>query len=189
MRIVLVSTYELGHQPFGLASPKAWLTRAGHEVTSVDVAKTPLSEDLIRQAGAVAFSLPMHTATRLAVKVIEKVRTLNPRAHLCCYGLYAPMNEAYLRELGVEAVLGGEFEQGLRDLAQRLAARRDGPRELALIAALFQLARPGNPFDLTGEVIDKPEVIAEVSAGLGKAMPGLDVASMPAGELLATRGW
>jgi hypothetical protein len=28
-----------------------------------------------------------------------------------------------------------------------------------------------------------------VSAGLGKAMPGLDVASMPAGELLATRGW
>jgi pyridoxal 5'-phosphate synthase pdxS subunit len=36
---------------------------------------------------------------------------------------------------------------------------------------------------------DKPEVIAEVSAGLGKAMPGLDVASMPAGELLATRGW
>src|SRR4029077_19071871 len=36
---------------------------------------------------------------------------------------------------------------------------------------------------------DKPEVIADVSAGLGKAMPGLDVASMPAGELLATRGW
>ena len=36
---------------------------------------------------------------------------------------------------------------------------------------------------------DKPEVIAEVSAGLGKAMPGLDVASMSAGELLATRGW
>jgi pyridoxal 5'-phosphate synthase pdxS subunit len=36
---------------------------------------------------------------------------------------------------------------------------------------------------------DKPEVIARVSDGLGKAMPGLDVASMPAGELLATRGW
>jgi pyridoxal 5'-phosphate synthase pdxS subunit len=36
---------------------------------------------------------------------------------------------------------------------------------------------------------DKPEVIAQWSDGLGKAMPGLDVASMPAGELLATRGW
>ena len=36
---------------------------------------------------------------------------------------------------------------------------------------------------------DKPDVIAEVSAGLGKAMRGLDIASMPAEELLATRGW
>jgi pyridoxal 5'-phosphate synthase pdxS subunit len=36
---------------------------------------------------------------------------------------------------------------------------------------------------------DKPDVIARVSDGLGKAMPGLDVASMPVGELLATRGW
>ena len=36
---------------------------------------------------------------------------------------------------------------------------------------------------------DKPEVIAEVSAGLGKAMRGIDVASLPKEELLATRGW
>jgi len=36
---------------------------------------------------------------------------------------------------------------------------------------------------------DKPDVIAEVSAGLGKAMRGLDVATMPKEELLATRGW
>ena len=36
---------------------------------------------------------------------------------------------------------------------------------------------------------DKPDVIAEVSAGLGKAMRGLDVATMPHEELLATRGW
>ena len=36
---------------------------------------------------------------------------------------------------------------------------------------------------------DKPEIVAEVSAGLGKPMRGLDVASMPKEELLATRGW
>jgi len=36
---------------------------------------------------------------------------------------------------------------------------------------------------------DKPDVIAEVSAGLGRAMRGLDVASMPREELLAVRGW
>jgi pyridoxal 5'-phosphate synthase pdxS subunit len=36
---------------------------------------------------------------------------------------------------------------------------------------------------------DKPEIIAEASAGLGRAMRGLDVASMPREELLAARGW
>ncbi|MGH9629921.1 MAG: CUAEP/CCAEP-tail radical SAM (seleno)protein, partial [Bryobacteraceae bacterium] len=36
MRIVLLSTYDLGRQPFGLASPAAWLREAGHEVTCVD---------------------------------------------------------------------------------------------------------------------------------------------------------
>lgn len=33
------------------------------------------------------------------------------------------------------------------------------------------------------------KIIAEVSKGLGEAMPGLDVRSMPKEELLATRGW
>ena len=113
MRIVLVSTYELGHQPFGLASPKAWLMRAGHEVTSVDVAKIPLSENLIREAEGVAFSLPMHTATRLAIPVIERVKRVNPGARIACYGLYAPLNAELLTSLGVEAILGGEFEEAL----------------------------------------------------------------------------
>jgi pyridoxal 5'-phosphate synthase pdxS subunit len=36
---------------------------------------------------------------------------------------------------------------------------------------------------------DKPEVIAEVSAGLGKAMRGIDITTLPKEELLATRGW
>ncbi len=34
-----------------------------------------------------------------------------------------------------------------------------------------------------------PEIIARVSTGLGKAMPGIHVASLPEKELLATRGW
>jgi pyridoxal 5'-phosphate synthase pdxS subunit len=36
---------------------------------------------------------------------------------------------------------------------------------------------------------DKPDVVAEASAGLGKAMRGIDVASLPKEELLAARGW
>ncbi len=117
MNVVLVSTYDLGHQPFGIASPAAWLKAAGHQVTCVDLALDTIPSLAIREADVVAFWLPMHTATRLAVKVIGSVKLLNPSARLCCYGLYAPMNAEYLRSLGVETILGGEFEQGILDLA------------------------------------------------------------------------
>jgi len=117
LKIVLVSTYELGHQPLGLASPQAWLVRAGHEVTAVDLAKNSLSLSLVKQADAVAFSLPMHTATRLALPWIERVRRANPSARIACYGLYAPLNADLLKEAGAEAVIGGEYEQALVDWA------------------------------------------------------------------------
>lgn len=118
MRVVLVSTYELGRQPFGVASPAAWLRERGHEVTAADLAAGPLPMSELREAGAVAFYLPMHTATRLAAPVIEKVRRLNPAARLVAFGLYAPLNREYLADLGVEAVIGGEFEQALIDAVE-----------------------------------------------------------------------
>jgi len=117
VNVVLLSTYDLGHQPFGIASPAAWLNAAGHKVTSIDLTLSSLPSLVIREADLIAFWLPMHTATRLAVKVITQAKLLNPKAHICCYGLYAPMNSAYLRSLGVQSILGGEFEQGLLDLA------------------------------------------------------------------------
>lgn len=122
MKIVLISTYELGRQPFGLASPAAWLRQRGHAVVCLDLSREPLFEAPVREAGLVAFYVPMHTATRLAVEWIEPVRRLNSHAALCFYGLYAPVNEAYLRGQGVEAILGGEYEAGLAQLADRLAA-------------------------------------------------------------------
>lgn len=78
----------------------------------------------VRAADLVAFSLPMHTATRLAVRALPTVKAINPRARLCCFGLYAPLNEAYLRGQGVEIILGGEFEQPLAD---SLATGTEGP--------------------------------------------------------------
>jgi radical SAM superfamily enzyme YgiQ (UPF0313 family) len=117
VRVVLVSTYELGHQPFGLSSPKAWLVQDGHEVVCVDLAVATLDESAIQAADLVAFYLPMHTATRLAIPVIERVKQLNPRARLACYGLYAPLNRELLRGLGVEAAIGAEFEPALLQLA------------------------------------------------------------------------
>lgn len=126
MNVVLISTYDLGHQPFGLASPAAWLEEAGANVTCLDLSVQMLKRGPIREADLVAFYLPMHTATRIATKMLPQVRELNPAAHLCCYGLYAPVNEAYLRQLGVETVLGGEYETGLLSLVARLRADGDG---------------------------------------------------------------
>ena len=117
MRAVLISTYDLGRQPFGLASPAAFLRRAGHDVVCVDLTRTRLPEDAVRGAGLVALFLPMHTATRLALPVIDRVRAVNPEAHLCAYGLYAPLNASLLREHGVQTVLGPEFEADLLALA------------------------------------------------------------------------
>ncbi|MBI4466067.1 MAG: radical SAM protein [Acidobacteria bacterium] len=135
MNVVLISTYELGRQPFGLASPAAWLRRVGARVTCLDLAKQELREEPIRSADLVAFYLPMHTATRIAARAIPKVRRLNPRAHLCGYGLYAPVNEGYLRGLGVQTLLGGEFEEGLVQLAGRLEqGHSQGPQPEPLIS-------------------------------------------------------
>jgi radical SAM superfamily enzyme YgiQ (UPF0313 family) len=103
----------MGRQPFGLASPSAWLREAGVEVVCVDLAREKLAEDAVRDTDVVGFFLPMHTATRLALPVIDRVRALNPSARVIAYGLYAPLNEALLRERGVSDVLGGEFEEDL----------------------------------------------------------------------------
>jgi radical SAM superfamily enzyme YgiQ (UPF0313 family) len=113
VRALLISTYDLGRQPFGLASPAAWLRRAGVDVACLDLSKEKLAEAAVREADAIAFFLPMHTATRLALPVIDAVRAANPAARVIAYGLYAPLNERLLRERGVADVLGGEFEEDL----------------------------------------------------------------------------
>lgn len=141
MRILLISTYELGRQPFGLASPATWLRKAGAEVECLDLARQALDEDALRRADAVAFYLPMHTATRLALPVIRRAREVNPAAHLCAYGLYAPVNAGLLGKMGVRTIAGGEFEESLLSLV------RPGPAPLVSLAKQQFLApdRSGLP--------------------------------------------
>ncbi len=127
MRVVLISTYELGRQPFGLASPAAWLREAGVTVDCQDLSQGRLFEDDIVEADLVAFYVSMHTATRIAVHVMARVQELNPNAHLCFYGLYASMNADYLRGLGANTILSGEFESGLLSLVQRLRSKSELP--------------------------------------------------------------
>ena len=47
VRVALISTYEMGRQPFGLASPAAWLRRAGAQVTALDLSRATMR--IIRQ--------------------------------------------------------------------------------------------------------------------------------------------
>jgi hypothetical protein len=117
MQALLISTYELGRQPFGLASPAAWLRAAGWEVSCVDISRDRLRRDAIERADFVGIHLPMHTATRMAGPVISAIRAINSSVRLCAYGLYAPLNAEWLRALGVDAVFGGEFEEELTQFA------------------------------------------------------------------------
>ena len=83
MRVLLISTYDLGRQPFGLASAAAAVQAVGADVSCLDLAKERLDESRVAAADAIAFFLPMHTATRLALPVIKRVRAINPAARLC----------------------------------------------------------------------------------------------------------
>ncbi len=119
-RVVLINPYELGRQSFALAEPAAWLRAAGFEVSCLDLTLQRLDAPALSGADLVAVHVGMHTATRIAVAALPRIRAAAPDAVLCVYGLYAPMNETLFRELGVAVVLGGEFEPGLLSLAQRV---------------------------------------------------------------------
>ena len=120
--ILLLSTYDLGRQPFGMASPLAWLRRAGIDARAIDLSRDHLQPDAVTKASLIAFYLPMHTATRLALLVIDRVRAINPNATVCAYGLYAQLNEALLRARGVSEIVGPEAEEELVRLAGEAGA-------------------------------------------------------------------
>ncbi len=134
MNVVLINPYELGRQPFGLAEPAAWLKRAGFSVGCADLSLEKLDPDRLREAKLICLYVAMHTATRIALEAIPRIREWAPRAHLCAYGLYAPVNEHLFRTLGVDTVLGGEVEPRLLALAERLRAGEGGPQTEPVIS-------------------------------------------------------
>lgn len=119
-QILLVSTYELGHAPHGLALPRAFLERAGFEPACLDLAVEPLDPARVAAARLVLLSVPMHTALRLGREAAARVRTLNPAARIAYHGLYALLHARLLLDEGAVAVLGGECEDDLVALARAL---------------------------------------------------------------------
>src|SRR5690348_2295263 len=94
--ILLISCYELGHQPAGISMPMAFLKRAGYHVEAMDVSVEGFDLNKVLRAKFVGISVPMHTALRLGVKVAEAIRKANPHCVICFYGLYASLNSEYL---------------------------------------------------------------------------------------------
>src|SRR6266849_6643348 len=118
--VLLVSCYELGHQPLGVALPLAFLERAGFAPDVLDIAVEQFDLEKVARAHFVAISVPMHTALRLGVRVAERVREINPNAWICFYGLYAALNADYLLEQGGDFCIGGECETPLVALVKTL---------------------------------------------------------------------
>jgi radical SAM superfamily enzyme YgiQ (UPF0313 family) len=124
--ILLVSTYELGHQPFALAALGSFLERAGFAPSYVDTSVENPDEAALSKAKLVAISVPMHTALRLGAQVFARVRESNPRAKAGFFGLYAPLNGDELLGLGADFVLGGECEPLVVELAEALSRGDEG---------------------------------------------------------------
>jgi len=118
--IVLVSTYELGRQPFALAALGSFLERSEFRPSYVDVAIEALDLGALAKAKLVAISVPMHTALRIGVQVFGRVREVNRSAKAGFFGLYAPINGDELVGLGADFVLGGECEPLIVEIAEAL---------------------------------------------------------------------
>ena len=123
MRVLLVSTYELGHQPVHIASPAAALRARGHEVRALDVSVEPWDTSLVEWADGVAFSVPMHTAMRMAVPLASSVRAERPELPICLYGLYAAVGRASTTTAVADLVIAGEYEPALSAWADGLGGK------------------------------------------------------------------
>jgi radical SAM superfamily enzyme YgiQ (UPF0313 family) len=140
--ILLVSCYELGHQPLGAASPLGFLRRAGFAADTLDISVESFEEEKAARAKFVAISVPMHTALRLGVRVAERVREINPGATVCCYGLYAALNADYLLEHGADFCIGGECEGPLVALVEALEAGAGKPVDVEGVIGRGGAGRP-----------------------------------------------
>ncbi len=114
-RVLLISTYEQGHQPLGVAAPAAALTAAGHHARAIDLAVESVSAEQLRalatDADLIGISTPMHTAARLGIRIARTLETFSE--NIVFYGLAANS----LRDLGLGRAISGDTDLQLVALA------------------------------------------------------------------------
>jgi pyridoxal 5'-phosphate synthase pdxS subunit len=89
-----------------------------------------------------------------------------PVVNFAAGGIATPADAALMMQLGMDGVFVGSGIFKSSDPARRARA---------IVEAVTHY--------------QEPEILAQVSAGLGEAMPGLEMAAIPASERLASRGW
>jgi radical SAM superfamily enzyme YgiQ (UPF0313 family) len=100
-----------------------------------------LTDEVILNARFVGISVPMHTALRLGEQIALRVRSLNPSAHICFYGLYASLNADYLLQGTIDSAIGGEYEGPLLRLIIVLEHGQSGT-----IAGVSTRQNSSNPY-------------------------------------------
>ncbi len=105
---------------------------------------------------------------RAPYELVLEVHTLGrlPVPNFSAGGVATPADAALMMQLGAEAVFVGS---GIFKSSDPKCRAR------AVVDAVTHY--------------NDPAFLAEISTGLGEAMPGLDIRTMPENELMATRGW
>lgn len=121
--VLLISCYELGHRPIGLTRPLRALEAAGFAPGAIDIAVEPLDIEKVASAHFIGISVPMHTALRLGVHLLERIRQLKQDTpyKICMYGLYATLNADYLLAQGVDFCIADTDSTQLVELVESLA--------------------------------------------------------------------
>ena len=122
--VLLISCYELGHRPIGLTRPLRALKAAGFAPDAIDIAVEPLDTEKVARALFIGISVPMHTALRLGVRLLHRIRQINPDVSVCMYGLYATLNADYLLSHGVDFCLSGETSTQLVALVESFIEKK-----------------------------------------------------------------
>ena len=103
-----------------------------------------------------------------SLELVQETRQLGrlPVVNFAAGGIATPADAALMMQLGADGVFVGS---GI------FKSENPEVRARAIVKATTHYRNP--------------EVIAEASRGLGAAMPGLEIKTIPESELLATRGW
>jgi len=108
----------------------------------LDLSVDTWSDEAAAWAEAVAFSVPMHTAMRLAVRAATALRRSRPEVPVCFFGLYAAVSALTTVGTVADRVIAGEFEPALVAWVDELAAGATGPETAAVRIELGRHSAP-----------------------------------------------